>query len=68
MTIDTSMLRPEETSERPIVDVLVREAQKRVLNGDGSVMQTVAPANINFRLTLRWAEGGWKVYDLRIAQ
>jgi hypothetical protein len=68
LTIDTTMLRPEGTSDRPVVDVLAADAKKRVLNADGSVAKTVAGANINFRLTLNWSEIGWQVEDLRVVQ
>ncbi|MDF2143784.1 DUF6318 family protein [Knoellia sp. p5-6-4] len=68
LTVDTTMLRPEGTSERPVVDVLAKDARKQVLNADGSVAKVVAAASINFRLTMRWDDNNWEVDDLRVAQ
>lgn len=68
LTIDNTMLRPEGTSDRPVVDVLAKDAKKRILNSDGSVAKTVASANINFRITLKQKENGWKVDDLWVVQ
>jgi hypothetical protein len=69
LTVEDAYLRPETTADKPVVDVLAKDAASKVIRvADGSVVSEDSAANLTFRTTLRWTGSGWEVTESKLVQ
>ncbi|WP_157598327.1 DUF6318 family protein [Phycicoccus sp. Root101] len=59
---------PGSPLNAPIVDVLVTDQGSLIVDRNGKVVETSAPAKLNFRYTLKWSDESWRVADSEVVQ
>jgi hypothetical protein len=68
MEIGLSQVAPGSTTNAVIVGLLVTDREKKVIDKDGKVVQTVKGAKFNTEATVVWAGNSWTVDALRLLQ